>query len=59
MAAVRMIWVPKVCCVQPTAYMMVATFFMSQSLRMEVNRSAAFTNWSLGMPVMRSTISGV
>ena len=59
MQAVRMICVPKVCCVHPTAYIMVATFFMSPSLRTEVNMSAAFTKWSFGMPVMRSTISGV
>src|SRR5580704_11851529 len=39
--------------------MMVATFFMSPSLRTEVNRSIAFRYWSLGMPVIRSTASGV
>ena len=35
------------------------TFFMSPSLRTEVNRSAAFRNCSFGMPVIRSTVSGV
>src|ERR1700676_4147204 len=39
--------------------MMVATFVMSPSLRTEVNKSAAFRNWSFGIPVIRSTVSGV
>src|SRR5215471_315591 len=39
--------------------MIVPAFFMSPPLRIPVNVSAAFLNWSCGTPVMRSTISGV
>ena len=39
--------------------LIVPAFFVSPSLRMEVNRSAAFTKSSFAIPVIRSTISGV
>jgi hypothetical protein len=56
MAAVRIICEPTLCCVQPSAYMMVMALpgtavpeIISQTLR----------NLSLGVPVMRLTSSGV
>src|SRR5262245_28214178 len=39
--------------------MIVATFFMSPLSRTEVKSAAALSNWSFGIPVIRSTISGV
>src|SRR6185312_6440881 len=39
--------------------MIVAAFFMSPLVRTDVKRSAAFRNWSRGIPVIRSTMSGV
>src|SRR5215469_90959 len=39
--------------------MIVPACLILPPLRIPVNVSAAFTNWSCGAPVMRSTISGV
>ena len=55
-AAVRMIWLPTVCIVQPTAYMMVPT----RSARpVEQMISAICRNSSAEQPAMSATTSGV
>ena len=52
----RMSWPPVVWWVRPTAYTIVITL---SGLPISPTIWATFENWSLGMPVIRSTISGV
>ena len=55
-APVRMIWLPTVCMVQPTAYMMVPT----RSARpVEQMMSAISRNFFSEQPEIRATIAGV
>ena len=56
MAPVRIICEPWLCCVQPSAYMMVMVRVDVLVLAMY---SHTFRNLSCGVPVMRLTISGV
>ena len=55
-AAVRMFCEPWLCCVQPSAYMIVIE---RSPLAVEAAHSQTVRNLSCGVPVMRSTISGV
>ncbi len=55
-AAVRIIWTPTECCVQPSAYMTVPHFC---AFPVDVTTSATFRNVSFGVPQIFSTISGV
>jgi len=56
MAAVRIICVPWLCCVQPSAYRIVMVLSVVLVLAMY---SHTFRNLSCGVPVMRLTNSGV
>jgi hypothetical protein len=56
MAPVRIICEPWLCCVQPSAYMMVIVRVGTLVLAMY---SHTFRNLSCGVPVMRLTSSGV
>ena len=56
MAAVRMIWLPTVCIVQPTAYMMVPT---RSAVPVEQTMSAMARNCSAEHPAICATTSGV
>ncbi len=55
-AAVRMFCDPLECCVQPSAYMIVIA---RSPLAVSATHSATVRNLSFGVPLMRSTTSGV
>ncbi len=56
MAIERMFWAPVVCCVQPSAY---SDVIVRSGVEVEPIISQICRNFALGVPVMRSTISGV
>ena len=56
MAIERMFWAPVVCWVQPSAYIDV---IVRSGVDVEAIISQICRNFALGVPVMRSTISGV
>ena len=51
----RTFWEPTECCVQPSAYRLVIV--LSRALVRD--HSQILTNWSLGVPVISETFSGV
>ena len=55
-AALRMFWLPTVCMVQPTAYMIVPT---RSAVPVEVITFATSRNFSLVHPAISATTSGV